>query len=311
MSKENNCHCTVCQVERDLLDSLSTQTSRIHFQALASNHPILKDFDSPSRVIARLHEHEEIEASNHKAWNGILHALVNSIADRTAEEIGQQLLLVAYTPAIHKAYREICQQFPELSAEDIAQQAAVCFLETVKSPEMRRLNGQLPFALVNRFRQSLYRWAIRENRLSSPLQQGIGDHDEPAASNFEHSVMLDKFLQQMLCEGLLSEGEHKLLLKFKGEGFGARELVGMDTASTTNAVQMRLKRILKRLRRAVEERTTNSTAHTDRGQPEDFLQPKRPFSPGRCAFSKSVEGFSPELSHKVPQSEQDIASIAA
>src|SRR5438045_3606811 len=106
MNKENNCRCVVCQVEQSLLDSLSTQTARIHFQALARNYPTLNHFDSPTDVIARLHEHEEVEAVNHTAWDGILHALIDTLADRTTEEIGQQLLLVAYTPAIHKVFRE-------------------------------------------------------------------------------------------------------------------------------------------------------------------------------------------------------------
>src|SRR5205823_1805246 len=141
MNKENNCTCVVCQVEQSLLDSLSTQTARTHFQALARNYPILTQFDSPTDVIAQLHNHEEAEIINHIAWNGILHALVDSIADGTAEEIGQQLLLLAYAPAIHKVYREVCQKFPGLCADDVAQQAAVCFLETARSPEIQSLNG--------------------------------------------------------------------------------------------------------------------------------------------------------------------------
>ena len=34
----------------------------------------------PADVIARLHDHEKVEALNHNAWNGILHALVDAIA---------------------------------------------------------------------------------------------------------------------------------------------------------------------------------------------------------------------------------------
>src|SRR6266571_5796969 len=141
MNKENYCCCSVCQVERSLLNSLSTQTARTHFQALARNYPILNHFDSPADVIAQLHEHERVELVNHKAWNGILHALVDSIADGTAEEIGQQLLLVAYAPSIHKVCREVCWKFSGLSPEDVAQQAALCFLETARSPEMQGMNG--------------------------------------------------------------------------------------------------------------------------------------------------------------------------
>ena len=68
MLKGNNCCCVVCQVERSLLNSLSTQTARTHFQALARNYPILNHFDSPADVIALLHEHGRVEHVNHKAW---------------------------------------------------------------------------------------------------------------------------------------------------------------------------------------------------------------------------------------------------
>src|SRR5205823_1710148 len=98
MKKESNCQCVVCQVEQSLLDSLSTQTARTHFQALASNYPILNHFDSPIDVIAQLHDHVDVEFVNHIAWNAILHALVEAITYRATEDIGQQLLLVAYTP---------------------------------------------------------------------------------------------------------------------------------------------------------------------------------------------------------------------
>lgn len=95
MLKESNCCCAVCRIERSLLNSLSTQTARTHFQSLAPNYPILNHFDSPAHVIAQLHEHEQVERINHKAWNEILHALVESIARGTGEEMGQQLLLAA------------------------------------------------------------------------------------------------------------------------------------------------------------------------------------------------------------------------
>ena len=89
MNKENNCTCVVCQVEQSLLDALSTQTARTHFQVLARNYPILSHFDSPADVIAQLHAHEDVEIANHIAWNAILHALVASIADGIAEEVSR------------------------------------------------------------------------------------------------------------------------------------------------------------------------------------------------------------------------------
>jgi hypothetical protein len=100
------------RLSRACSDSLSTQTARTHFQALARNYPILNHFDSPADVIAQLHEREEVKLVYHIAWNEILHALVDSIADGTAEATGQQLFLVAYTPAIHTYIGKFARNFP-------------------------------------------------------------------------------------------------------------------------------------------------------------------------------------------------------
>jgi hypothetical protein len=306
MLKENNCCCVVCQVERSLLNSLSTQTARTHFQALACNYPILNHFDSPADVIRQLHERAEFV--NHKAWNGILHALVDSIAAGTAEEIGQQLLLAAYAPAIHKVYREACQKFPGLCPEDIAQQAVLCLLETARSEEMQTLNSQLPAALTRRFRQSLFRWAINETRQSLALQEGTADLPEPAT--FEQAITLERILQQAIREGLLSEAERQLLLKFKWEGFEANELVGVNAGSTTNAVQMRLKRIIKRLRHAFTDGQPDSAGRPESTQSKNISSEATILSGGMC-IRKSGKGNSPELSHPGPQPESDVPPIAA
>jgi hypothetical protein len=301
MSKENNCQCGICQVEHDLLDSLSTQTARIHFQALATNHPVLNHFNSPADVIARLHDHERLEVDNHNAWNGILHALVDGIADRSTEDVGQQLLLVAYTPAIHKAYREICQRFPRLCPEDIAQQAAVCFLETARSPEMQRLNGQLPFALVNRFRQSLFRWAMGEVRQALPDKEIPADLPEPpGASNFEEAVLLEHFLSKARCLGVLSQHECELVRKFYCEGCQPEELRECDDSPSGIALYYRVQRAVHRLRRLNRAIPVNTKK----------LSRRRSNFPGRCAFRNSEGDFSPELSH-VPRLEHDISQIPA
>src|SRR5207244_9202389 len=66
-----------------------------------------------------------------------------------------------------------------LCPEDVAQQAALCFLETARSPEMHCLNGHLPAALARRFRQSLFRWAIGETQQFLPVQEMVADVPEP------------------------------------------------------------------------------------------------------------------------------------
>ena len=257
MNKENHCRCVVCQLERSLLNSLSTQAARTHFQALACNYPILNHFDSPADVISQLHEHERVEHVNHKAWNGILHALVDSIANRTAEDIGQQLLLLAYMPAIHKAYVEVCQQFPTLAAEDVAQQAALVLLEAARSPAMRSQNGYLPVALARDFHKRLIRWALGETRWSAQIQEEPIDVPGSPNASFEDVATLEAFFQQAQEDGLLSDAECDLLLKLKYEGFEAKEMaevLGTDPLNSHRRLHRKLQTILTRLQRAARTR---------------------------------------------------------
>ena len=65
-----------------------------------------------------------------------------------------------------------------------------------------------------------------------------------------NEVRQTDFLSQLQRAGVLSLEECDLLRKFKCEGFEANELAGSNAGNTTNAVQMRLKRIMKRLRHA-------------------------------------------------------------
>ncbi len=250
-TKEKNCQCALCRVEHDLLDSLSTQTARIHFQALAHSYPILNQFDSPADLIAQLREHDDVEGANRIARNAILHELVSSVADRIAEETGQQLLLLAFMPAIHRTYAEVCQLFPALGADDIAQQAWLVFIEALRLPVVTNQNGYLPAALAKEFRRKLFRWAFSETRKSVPSDEISSLHPEPALDDsFEDAVLLEHLLSQAQRAGVLSEEECDLVRKFKCQGFSANELVSTNAGKTTNAVQMRLKRIVKKLRRA-------------------------------------------------------------
>ena len=312
MQKENNCRCVVCDVERSLLTSLSTQTARTHFQALARNHSILNHFDSAADVIVQLHEHERTEAANHKAWNGILHALVDSIADRTFEEIGQQLLLLAYMPAIHKVYREACQKFPGLCPEDIAQQASLCFLETARSPEMQILNGHLPAALSRRFRQSLFRWAIGELRQSLPLEEIASNIPETQARNFEEGVVLEQLLSKARRMGILSASQCELVRKFHCEGFQPEELRESEDGPSAIALYRRIQRAVHRLRRigVTGSSRTDSISLSQDENPKNILRDAVEFS-GEMCISKSEKGNSPERSRPGPQLEPAVPPIAA
>ncbi len=308
MNKENNCPCVVCNVEAALLDSFSTQTARNHFKALASNYPVLSHFQSPLEAVAKLHE--QGEAVNHDAGNQILHAVIHAVSDKAFENLGQQLLLVAFTPAIHKIYREMCQRFPMLSPDDVAQQTWVAFLETAKSSAMLRQNGQLPVALVMNSRKAMLRWAMREARRASIVQDGFEKFSEPLSEdNFEDAILLEDLFRQAQLTRALSQSESQLLFKFRWEGFGAKELAHTNGRSTSNAVHHRLKRIVNRLRRLA--RSCDSAKAGDiSSQSKNILSEAANFS-GEVPFSNSEKGFSPELSHPMPEVGTDVADVSA
>ena len=312
MLKENNCCCVVCQVERSLLNSLSTQTARTQFQALARTYPILNHFDSPADVIAQLHEHARVELVNHKAWNGILHALVDSIAGGTAEDIGQQLLLVSYAPAIHKVYREVCQKFPGLCPEDIAQQALLCLLETARSAEMQTLNGHLPAALAVRFRRRLFRWAIGELRQSLPLEEIAGNIPAAHGHNFEAGIVLEQLLSKARRMVILSASQCELVRKFHCEGFQPEELRESKDGPSAIALYRRIQRAVHRLRRiGVSGSSRASSIPPSQDENSKNILPDAVDFSREMGIRNSEKGNSPERSRPGPQVEPEVPPIAA
>lgn len=308
MNKENNCPCVVCNVEAALLDALSTKTARNHFKALASNYPVFSHFQTPLDAVAKLHE--QGETVNHDAGNQILHAVIHTVSHKALENLGQQLLLAAFTPAIHKIYREMCRRFPTLPPDDVAQQTWVAFLETAKSPAMLRQNGQLPVALVMNSRKAMLRWAMREARRSSIVQDGFEEFSEPLSEdNVEDAILLEDLLRQAQLTRALSQSESHLLFKFRWEGFGAKELAHKHGISTSNAVHHSLKRIVNRLRRVARSCDSPETGDTS-SQSKNILSQAANFSE-EVPFSNSEKGFSPELSCPMPQVETDVADVAA
>ena len=313
MSKENNCQCVVCTVEAALLDSFSTQTARYHFKDLAENHPVLKNVESPLDVISKLQR--QGEAVRHDVKNQILHAVVHAVSDKAFEDLGQQLLLVAFTPALHKIYREMCQRFPLLSPDDVGQQLWVSFLETAKSPALLRQNGQLPVALVMNCRKAMLRWAMKEGRRLSVLQTSLPEYSEPPSDdNLEEVILLEDYLRQARRAGVLSPAQYKLLLRFKYEGFGWKELADRDGGPSAIALYYRVQRTLNRLRRSktlLEGKCVAPRTHALSANPErNILRQALDFS-GEVPFSNSEKGFSPELSRPVPQVGSDTTLVAA
>jgi hypothetical protein len=315
MHDENNCQCVVCNVEAALLGSFRTQIARNHFQRLASNYPVLNDFSSPLDLIAYLHLHAD--AANHNAGSEILHVLIHAITQNHFEEIGQQLLLLAFTPAIHKLCRDVCRRFPLLPPEDVAQQATLSLLEVAQFPWIARQNGHILLAFVRTFRKNTFRWAIREARVTTTEREDLAAQcpEQLSDDNLERDCALDEFLQQCRSRGLLSDADYELLLKFQCEGFEASELACRSEGLSAKAVYHRLETILGRLRRAATasdllklELNAVSTASSSRTRKKILSKPG--ILPGTCPFSNSEKGFSPELSRPVTHTGTDVTQVA-
>jgi hypothetical protein len=215
-------------------------------------------------------------------------------------------------PAIHKVHREACQKFPGLCPEDIAQQAALCFLETARSPEIQSLNDHLPAALARRFRQSLFRWAINELLQSLPLEEIAGNIPESQARNFEEGVLLEQLLSKAQRMGVLSASECELVRKFYCDGFHRDELGTEGGGPSGLALYFRVYRTINRVRRLIRgEQAVRGpkTAPKDKNS-TNSPQDAQTFS-GEMCTRNSEKGFSPERSHPGPQLEPDVPPIAA
>jgi hypothetical protein len=263
MYKEHNCECVVCTVEQELLKTLNTQTARDHFKALAHNYSVPNHLSSPLDVVAQLHG--QAGRMDHDPGNQILHALIHAVSNQAFEDLGQQLLLVAFTPAIHKTYRDVCGQFPALPREDVAQQASAFLLEAARSPFMLRQNGHLPIALVRRLRRQTFRWAMKEKQNSIGPEKAAaldGSHEPVSDEDLEQDYALFEFLGHSREAGLLSDADHELLVKYECEGFEAKELAAHSGGrASPAAIHLRLQRIVNRLRRAAQnhaQRTAGS-----------------------------------------------------
>jgi hypothetical protein len=315
MNKDNNCQCAVCNVEAALLDSFSTQKARTQFQALASIYPVLNHFSSPIDLVEYLHQQDDV--ANHNAGSEILHAVIHAIAERPSEEFGQQLLLLAFTPAIHKLCREISQRFPSLPHEDIAQQAVLCLLEAARSTAIARQNGHLLLALVRTFRKNTFRWAIKEARIATVEEENSETEcpEQVYEDNLERDYELDDFLQRCRYRGMLSDADYELLLKFHCEEFEAMELTRGSRWRSAKAVHHRLEKILGRLRRAAADpdllKAEPAVSASAISPKQKKSQSRGGISPGVCPFSNSEKGFSPELSRPMPQVVTDVTHIAA
>ncbi len=254
MLRDQGCHCPICRVERTLAVNLNGPVGGGWFELLKIKFPTLSRFESTLDLIDHLHSRtkENSDASEDE----ILSTLIHASAANESRAFLQDLLILAFVPALHKTYREICVFFPSLPPEDVAQQVLTTFLEVIRFSSLERRNSHLSVAVTRKVRNFAFRWAVRETQQSVDSEPADGlppAASEPVADgNVETSYVLWEFLRHCRRIGALTNSELNLLVKLKLEGFEAKELAPSVNLSPT-AIRSRLQRIMNRLRRTARE----------------------------------------------------------
>jgi DNA-binding NarL/FixJ family response regulator len=145
----------------------------------------------------------------------------------------------------------VCTWFRGLEPEDIAQQILTFFLELVVSAAAENLVGILPIALSRSLRKTSFRWAEKEQRAllkrQDETQTDTVGSERAAEPTFERVSFLNNFLDYCSRQGLVSRFERQILIKFKVDGFSAKEIQDRHTALSESAVHVRVHRIMQRL----------------------------------------------------------------
>ena len=247
------CDCHICEVECHIFDFLVEPPGNSRFLALAASSPVLAKFTNASELLAYLHSPRTGDYSCSDVGQ-LLTALIAARTTMPDSELIHSVLVLAFAPTIHRTYREVCAWFRGLEPEDIAQQILTFFLELVVSAAAENLVGILPIALSRSLRKTSFRWAEKEQRAllkrQDETQTDTFGRERAAEPTFESISFLNDFLDYCFRQGLLSQFERQILIKFKVDGFSAKEIQDRHTALSESAVHVRVHRIMQRLQAA-------------------------------------------------------------
>jgi len=253
MRDDLRCDCHICKVEGHIFDLLAEPRSTAWFLTLAASSPVLANFTNISELLAYLHS----PRTGDYDWSdagATLTALVGARATTPDLGLVHSVLILAFAPTIHRTHRDVCGCFRELEPEDIAQQILAFFLELVASASAQNLVGILPIALSRSLRKTSFRWAEKEQRALLRLRQeteiGTDGSERTADPAFERISLLNDFLDYCTRQGLLSRFEREILIKFRVEGFSAKEIQDRHTVLSGSTVRLRVHRIMQRLQHA-------------------------------------------------------------
>jgi hypothetical protein len=245
MSRESNCRCLLCGMERDLTRRFAEPDGHAAYREIAETAVSVSAFPAASDLIAYLHNPEN-NGNAPVPKNGILAELLHATSGNGTADVSRELLLLAFVPMLHRITRQVFFRFPTLPLDDIAQDAVATFLESFGSTEFAGRNSHLAFGMARLVRRSVFGWAERETR-------GVWNHAplepvDPSSSNetllIERTALLRHFLDHCTRHGVLTAEDLNLLVQFK--------LDESHKTHLSNATRQRMKRLVGKLRRAAE-----------------------------------------------------------
>lgn len=233
-----SCDCTLCSIELQLLRDLYHAEREALGELFSPSEP-LRAYRSSSSLLSDLKSSPADERSDR--------LLLELFAVRASNPaITECLLILTFLPMLHGVVRRVSRQQPELSPEDISQQALSFLLQYLQSEELQARQSHFAFAISRAVKRQVFEWASRESgkaRLTNHCDAevlGLLAFEQPC----ERYALLRHFLWRCVTRGLLTDTElHLLIDRTNGEEFAD------CNGTSSNAVRQRLKRLLAKLRR--------------------------------------------------------------
>jgi hypothetical protein len=248
MKERLRCRCTICELEKALLDELRQEQNVQSYRQLASQSSILSTFPTTQKLLDSLGGLAQRDRQIHLCDQVIGELL--RMGTSCKRSIARQLILLILTPAMHKTARKIATGFRSLASEEVAQHVVTTLLEIIESKALLTQQSHFAFRITRLMRRRSFCWALRESKKTGSGDLGILAIEAGFSSkvNLESVVILRKFLGECLQNGWLTPGELELLMLFKVEGVGA-EVLAMRTGISEIAFRHRMQRLVERLRR--------------------------------------------------------------
>jgi hypothetical protein len=263
-----NCGCSVCEIEKGIVEELGFDESKKRYGELVAGRLLLLAYPTPAALVAQLHACRDGRDPDHIS-DRIFTELLNDQIFASHWELLERLFLLIFIPAVHATVRHVSNHYPFLPREDIAQHALTTLLHSLRSEDWLTRRSHFAFSMARKLRRSTFEWAIREFRQTSQFAfQEIGDafpSAHTAEEAFERNAILRNFLSLCQARSYLTPEELNLLVEFKLEATSRNRLTGPSDRGS-NIVRQRLKRLMNKLRRLAKTTKEHKTVRSDHAE---------------------------------------------